>query len=284
MSANSLNLLGSVRGMGQLTKARFGAGMLLEHEDLDALARYTQELSRLLFRSLLGCGVICGLEVKVGQKCGKVQVSVGDGVALDCCGDPIHVRGAKSIALEGCEPELPGEMWVLLCARYQCCAPRASMCDGDAPQESPQVCTRERYGWEIRIVARLPECACGCQPVVQDVDGEDQPVEPKDDDCQCVDPDHPCYRDHYLGKCGCECAEGATCECDCIVLAKLVNDGDNDDPEWRPEHKWRRFIRPMLIEDPVMLAEYRAAKEAANANNANVAFDAAGAAVNPGSD
>ena len=249
MSANSIKPYGSTKGMGSLTKARFGAGMLLEHDDLDALADYTQELSRLLFRSFFGCGVICGLKVSVGQKCGKVQVSVANGVALDCCGDPLHVRGAKPILMEGCDPPLEGSLWVLLCAKYQCCAPRASMCvSGDESQEAPVVCTRERYGWEIRVVKNRPECACGCEPLDQ----------LHDSPCQCVDPAHPCYKDHYLGKCGCECPEGEPCQCYCIVLSKLVNDGDNDAPDWRAEHKWRRFIRPVLIEDPLVISEYKA--------------------------
>ena len=71
--------------------------MLLQHEDLEQLNVYTRELNRLMFRSLFGCGVVCGLVVGTDVKCGKVNVTVGSGLALDCQGDPIYVPQPQSI-------------------------------------------------------------------------------------------------------------------------------------------------------------------------------------------
>src|ERR1044072_9995177 len=78
----------SKKGDSGLTRARFGPGMLLQHEDLEYLGNYPRELSRLLFRSFFGCGVVCGLVVKAEEKCGKGHVTVGSGLALACSGAP----------------------------------------------------------------------------------------------------------------------------------------------------------------------------------------------------
>ena len=58
------------------------------------------------------------------------------------------------------------------------------------------------------------------------------------------------YEDHYAGKCGCDCTENSECNCDCILLARLDNDGNNENPAWSADHSVRRFIRPVLMRDP----------------------------------
>jgi hypothetical protein len=256
MSKKPLKPLGSTQGLGTLVKARFGAGMLLQHDDLDALATYTQELNRLMMRTLFGCGVMCGLVVSVDPpKCGKLLVRVAKGVALDSCGDPIAVNEAQTIALDTqCDPQFPSTLWVVLCAKFKCCAPRTSMCASDDDAES--VSTRERYGYEIRIVAERPECACGCD----DVD------KLHSSDCRCANPDQSCYRAHYAGECaGCDCVGecGAECGCECVVLAKLDQTLSQGEERWDVSHKVRRFIRPVLIEDPQARLEFEARNQQA---------------------
>src|SRR5437588_12439129 len=88
---NTNEPVGSAAGLSTLVRAVFGPGMLLQHEDLEQLNIYTRDLSRLLFRSFFGCGVVCGLVVSVDGECGKVFVTVRSGLALDCSGDPIYV-------------------------------------------------------------------------------------------------------------------------------------------------------------------------------------------------
>ena len=79
---NNTNVtLATKPGTSTLVRAKFGPGMLLQHEDLEQLNLYTRDLSRLMFQSLFGCGVICGLVVGTKEDCGKLNVTVGAGVA-----------------------------------------------------------------------------------------------------------------------------------------------------------------------------------------------------------
>jgi hypothetical protein len=100
--------------MGLLTRPRYVPGLILEDSDLTAAVDYTRELNRLLFKSLFGCGVVCGLEVTVDFDCG-LTVLVSPGLALDGCGDPIQLIDAVKISL----------------GREKNCALRALVCDSD---------------------------------------------------------------------------------------------------------------------------------------------------------
>lgn len=237
--------INSSKGLSTLARARFGPGMLLHHDDLEQLNTYTRELNRLMFRSLFGCGVICGLVVKTDQRCGKVYVKVAAGLALDCSGDPVYVPKEHSLSIdEECDENLHGPLWVVLCGTTKCCAPRTSMCASDE-DEAPSVCTRERDGFEIRIVSELPKCICGCKQ-------EGYDYEYRDTECGCVDPKHPCYKDHYAGKCGCHGGEGCDCTCECILLAQLDKPYEEGRP-WTVDHSVRRFVRPVLMRDPLVV-------------------------------
>jgi hypothetical protein len=267
--------LATAKGTSTLVRAKFGPGMLLQHEDLEQLNAYTRELNRLMFRSLFGCGVVCGLVVDMEVKCGKVNLTVGSGLALDCQGDPIYVPKPVSIVLdEECDPNIRGPLWVVLCGTEKCCAPRTSVCSDDE-DESPSVCTRERDGYEIRVVRNRPQCVCSCRPEHDEeiprrdpADKRDQPGRMQDqpgrmqdqagriwdraeNKCKCVDPNDACYKDHYDGKCGCDCEDCANCDCECVLLARLYECGnDRNHPDWRTDHRVRRFVRPVLMRDP----------------------------------
>jgi hypothetical protein len=76
------------------------------------------------------------------------------------------------------------------------------------------------------------------------------------DQCWCVNPEHPCYADHYAGKCGCDCEDCANCDCDCVLLARLdLSTRENGEQGWSVDHRVRRFIRPMLMRDPQVQLE-----------------------------
>lgn len=237
-----------VKGMSKLVRAKFGPGMLLHHDDLEQLNLYTRELSRLMFRSLFGCGVICGLVVRTDPKCGKLYITVEAGLALDCCGDPVYVPQPQRILVdENCDSDIPSPLWVVLCGTEKCCAPRTAMCASDE-DEAPSVCTRERDGFEIRVLRARPECVCGCP--------EQSEHGLLESDCKCVNPELECYVDHYAGKCGCNCADCSDYDCECILLARLDNASDDlDDPNWTVDHSVRRFIRPVLMRDPQVESE-----------------------------
>jgi hypothetical protein len=231
-----------------LVRPKFGPGMLLQHEDLEQLALYTRDLSRMMFRSFFGCGVVCGLAVTVKKDCDQPCITVGAGLALDGCGDPIYVPKDVSLLIDkNCDPPLKSPLWVVLCAKTKSCAPRAPMC-ADDDTSSGAVATRERAAYEIKIVRadKPPKCACQCEPKLNQAFKSD---------CKCVDPTLPGYQDHYDGKCGCNCgacADGpCDCNCDCVLLAQLWRDPDNlKDPDWHTSHAYRRFIRPVLVRDP----------------------------------
>jgi hypothetical protein len=272
-----------IKGTSKLVRPRFGPGMLLQHEDLELLNSYTRDLSRLLFGSLFGCGVICGLVVKVGDKCGKVQITVGAGVALACSGDPIHVPTDQTFSLsDDCPPEISSPLWVVLCATSKCCAPRPSLCESDE-DETKSECTRERDGFEIRVLPQRPTCVCGCpEPVTS------TPLPPNDsnelppdlilladrrvNDCKCVDPNSECYKAHYDGLCGCNCDDCSDCDCKCILLARLDLKGEI----WAADHSVRRFIRPVLMRDPQVEIEQSQPTPAATEDTTEEAFGATG--------
>ncbi len=242
------------KGPSTLARAKFGPGMLLQHDDLEQLNVYTRDLNRLMFRSLFGCGVVCGLVVGAKADCGKVTVTVGAGLALDCQGDPIHVPQAQGLVLdEECDPDIQTPLWVVLCGTEKCCAPRTSMCASDE-DESPSVCTRERDYFEIRIVRTRPGCTCGCP----EPDPKDSTQALLNSKCKCVNPEHKCYVDHYAGTCGCDCEDCASCDCDCVLLARLVKGGDREHPVWTVDHRVRRFVRPVLVRDPQVWIEEEA--------------------------
>ena len=238
---NNTNTIPSTAGLSTLERAKFGPGMLLQHEDLEMLNTYTRELNRLMFKSLFGCGVVCGLKVEVDTNCG-LTVVVGAGLALSCCGDPIYVpKGDKVDINPDCAPDVTGPFWVMLCPTVKCCAPRPSACPSD-DDETTSECTRERDGYLIKVMSGTdrPKCACGCD--------RDDPAwnTTADSTCRCVNPELECYAAHYAGECGCDCDDCSDCKCECILLARLEK-GAN---EWEVDYRVRRFVRPVLMRDP----------------------------------
>lgn len=247
---NTNEPVGSAAGLSTLQRARFGPGMLLQHEDLEQLNTYTRELSRLLFQSFFGCGVICGLVVEAVPECEKLKVSVQPGVALSCSGDPVYVPGPKPTDVftkPSFDLASGKELWVVLCGTTKCCAPRTTTCCSD-DDEATSDCTREKDGFEIRIYQARPDCACGCPEAKNTNQSGAAPNQGSENFCKCVDPKDPCYEDHYAGKCGCTCGECSGCDCKCILLARLNKTDDTKTP-WKADHSVRRFIRPGLIVD-----------------------------------
>ena len=259
MSANDKLIAPPVTGASTLARPKFSPGLLLRDDDLSAGVDYTRNLSRLMFRSLFGCGVICGLKVDSWVECGKLMVTVESGVGLTCNGDPVQVSKQQKMAIDPtCGKTIPDTIWVTLCRTEKCCAPRTAACAGD-DGEGGSVCTREQDGFEIRLVKVPPkDCICEELPLPNP-----QRV-PPDSACWCADPCQKCHRLHYGGLCGCECCDG-----DCIVLAVLnksagQQEGKSEDDtgasdgkqvEWIANHSVRRFVRPVLMRDPVVHGE-----------------------------
>ena len=318
MNDNS-KLAKPIRRLTSLVRPKYSPGLLLQDDDLTTAVSYTRNLSRLLFRTLFGCGVLCGLKVEVPSvdKCGKLRTCIGGGVALSCAGDPVEVLGPQEIVIDSCETELPCALWFAVRHTETCCVPRTAQCPPDEG-EPPCNYTRDRDGFEIRVFAERPPCSCGCarlgpeppppveiyaelrgaksvrgakdKVMAKDIGGRDrhaaisgpapttapgpaasptpgapcpetETLEPPPtggrDPCLCnlrtgtYGPNNEigaCYRDHYEGKCPCEC-----CDCDWIILAVAKREGDTTN--WLIDHSVRRFVRPVLMRDPVVEKE-----------------------------
>src|SRR5262245_50632254 len=91
-------------GLSSLVRPRFTEGLLLQDDDLTTGVTYTRELSRMMFRALFGCGVVCGLGVcKAWLECCKLKIAVARGLALDCAGDPVELPKAETIEIDECK-------------------------------------------------------------------------------------------------------------------------------------------------------------------------------------
>jgi hypothetical protein len=312
MNDNS-KLANPIRNFTGLVRPKYSPGLLLQDDDLTAAVSYTRNLSRLMFRTLFGCGVLCGLEVDTPQKdnCGKLVVDIDKGVALSCAGDPIEVPKSQ-IKIDTCENDLPCFLWFAVRHVESGCGPRVAQCSPD-DDEQPPACTRERDGYELRVFPERPPCSCGCKklgpappppappaptptppppdPVLLSVtrgkesksskaserrqsrleaEADDKTqstasaITAADSNTECVDPETPetrtddpclcnqrtaegaCYEEHYQGKCPCDC-----CDCDWVILAVAARQ-DLEGMNWTVDHSVRRFVRPVLMRDPLV--------------------------------
>ncbi|HJQ36743.1 MAG TPA: hypothetical protein VKB93_06370 [Thermoanaerobaculia bacterium] len=263
MSGNN-DLLTKIKGTSGLERARFGPGMLLRHDDLEQLNIYPRELSRLLFRSLFGCGVVCGLVVPPPEdKCDRIWIQVRSGLALDCSGNPIHVpKDTEPFSFDPAKCK-DNRVYVVLCGTVTGCSPRTSACASDDEESSPAP-SREKDGYEIRIVRDLRGCICACleEPATEPAQNPATGVPAREDKCLCVDPTLKCYQAHYAGKCCDDVDNGkgndCGCCCDCVLLARLDK---SDNGKWTVSHGVRRFVRPVLMRDPVAAQERKQAAD-----------------------
>jgi hypothetical protein len=262
-------------GVCGLVRPRYTPGLMLQDDDLTQAVTYTRELNQLLFRSLLGCGVICGLVVSRDEQCGKLTITIAPGVALDGCGDPVQLCAPQSFVLDpSCKP-LPDSMCIVMRGHERACLSRSPACG----QAGDCASTRINQGYELRIISECPECGCGCttrvpQPVTEvtpNIAATGKAAKKTSNaataaayattaagtgttpttivDCGCVDLSDPiasaCYADHYAAKCSC-CTD-----CEWITLARVfkVQLPKATTKTWEVDHSVRRLIRPVLMRD-----------------------------------
>jgi hypothetical protein len=288
MNDNS-NLAKPVRKLTSLVRPKYSPGLLLQDDDLTAGTNYTRNLSRMLFRTMFGCGVLCGLVVdKPVPKCGGVlAIDVGKGMALSCAGDPIEVPVAQEITLDTCGEEIPDTLWIAVKHIETCCVPRAALCPPD-DDEPPMACTRDYDGFELRVFAQRPPCSCGCRVLGQ---AAQQPTEPQlakgaavkakpkpakvNPNASASQPvaagattletepapangDDPCLCNLRTAAATSTTNEGCyfpfydgQCPCDCCDCEWIVLAvATHQDDEWSVDHSVRRFVRPVLMRDP----------------------------------
>lgn len=240
---NQKSIIGAQKAQSTLVRPQYSPGLLLNDDDLSQAVDYTRDLNRMLFRSLLGCGVVCGLVVKAVKStgtCGALQVSVDPGLALDCHGDPLHLPGTCTVNIDPCVV-LSSPLWVMARRYDKHCAPRGTECS--PCDDATTVCTRIRDSIEIAVVNALPGCSCGCTEAAPATSAE---TDATNDGASAAasSPDDPCYKDHYAGTCAVCCND---CACEWVLLARLTSLADGS---WKPDHSVRRFIRPLLLADP----------------------------------
>lgn len=247
----TLNVSGDVRGLSGLVRPRYSPGLLLEDEDLTAGVDYTRELNRLLFRSLFGCGVICGLKVRANLVCEgrKLSVTVDPGVALDAMGDAIALNREATLLYDPeCAP-FPPQIWVEICRTETGCRPRDVSCACDGPEPATEK-TRLREGYEIKLHAKQPGCSCSTLPPAapettshgrccgETANGPAADAAPPES--------HDPYADHRNGVCSCGCG------CSCVLLGVVQTAFDPSKSEQPVDRSAVRRIRPVLVGDPVL--------------------------------
>jgi hypothetical protein len=259
---NQYKKLPTACGTSSLERPQFNPGQLLDDDDLNAGVNYTRELTRLLFRSLFGCGVICGLKVSWDWACQKTQITitVTKGLALDCLGNLIELPKDVTMTFDpDCKP-LPPAVWVTVCYVEKCCRPKDVTCSqNDDSQPKP---TRVRSGWEVKVYTKLPKCACHCvttddTPPPQTATpcgGQTQPAPAGQTppaglmETTLTGTQQPppvtvceCYRPHFEGECDCGC------NCSCVIVGKINIPAPTDQqtkPD--PDTSMVRRIRPLL--------------------------------------
>src|SRR5437870_2668103 len=113
------------KGFSSLIEPLYAPGHVLMDDDLTAGTVFTRSLSRLLFRSIFGCGVICGYRVTPKLECERLKITVEAGVALDCHGDPVELKSEQALCVgEACGEKIPDQLWVLIRGKQHACAPR----------------------------------------------------------------------------------------------------------------------------------------------------------------
>src|SRR5262249_18322018 len=179
----------------------------------------------LLFRSLFGCGVVCGFKVGAEIKCGDLRVTVDAGVALDACGDPIEMCATQTLGKHCAEKWVGKPIWVVIrrAQRDHWCAPRDVVCPSDE-EGSPYEATRIKDCFELALVQgdQPPDHPCRCAQPAQSplaegaVKDETSAAPEKSEQSEstariAADPwveeyDWGCHRGHYCGECpGCGC-------------------------------------------------------------------------------
>ncbi|HKE25418.1 MAG TPA: hypothetical protein VKB88_23830 [Bryobacteraceae bacterium] len=84
-------------------------GQLLSDADLTLQENYFREKNKLYHRTIDGYGVVCGLRMKCDGTCDG-HIAIGEGYAIDCCGNDLVVCEPKSYDVIGA---LRAKKWLL---------------------------------------------------------------------------------------------------------------------------------------------------------------------------
>jgi hypothetical protein len=156
-----------------IERVRFHDGMLVSADDLDAAAAYPVSLLQSVLRAYLGCGVVCGLELRPTPTIGHEQVwtlCVDRGMALDCQGYPIELVAPVVLDLSpdacGCETPPPTVLIAVRRVTLDSDTRDPCSCGDDGPHVS---CRRARDQILVKAftdaeLKALPGSVCQLEP------------------------------------------------------------------------------------------------------------------------
>jgi hypothetical protein len=196
-------------------------GKLLTARDFESEQQYFNQKRWLINRHVLGWGVVCGLDVRWDPEC--CRLIVDGGLALDCCGHEILVRGREQVRLDhGHREHKPGSVErLVLCLEYRECKtePLADPHDPSCGDAGRTRYNRVRDSYALRVrpwddvcVEGKPDCPCYLDFIKGGDPGRDEP----DLDRPCDTPD----MHDWLCECTRRCPRCRGCEC--VVLAVLT--------------------------------------------------------------
>jgi hypothetical protein len=81
-------------------RPKYFCGQLLSDADLTLQETYFREKNKLYHRTMDGFGVVCGLQMRCDCHC-KGHIVIGDGFAIDCCGNDLVVCEPRSFDVIG---------------------------------------------------------------------------------------------------------------------------------------------------------------------------------------
>src|SRR3984957_20408358 len=97
-------------------RPQYFCGQLLSDADLTLEETYFREKNKLYHRTLDGFGVVCGLRMRCDGNC-KGKITIGDGYAIDCCGNDLVVCEPGSFDVIG---ELRKKKWLIEMPQEPC--------------------------------------------------------------------------------------------------------------------------------------------------------------------
>ena len=90
-------------------RPKYFCGQLLSDADLTLQETYSREKNKLYHRTMDGFGVVCGLRMRCDGHC-KGHIAIGEGYAIDCCGNDLVVCEPRSFDVIG---ELRKKNWLV---------------------------------------------------------------------------------------------------------------------------------------------------------------------------
>ncbi|MFC8130879.1 hypothetical protein [Streptomyces sp. NPDC057302] len=137
-----------------IDSVQFRDGMVVTAEDLDTAQRYAASLLKTVLRAYFGCGVVCGLDLRLKKPAGgrpATVLVVDRGVAIDCHGYPLELCKPVELDLgpDACGYAAPSDEIFILLRRA---TSQEKPCDC-ATEDEHSACRRVREHVMVKAVS-----------------------------------------------------------------------------------------------------------------------------------